>query len=116
MSTISYRNKNVDDVELDSCQDREILLEESSETNLDIKYQNAPNMLASISDVSEFQDDKLEENVEVARVDPSQAEGHIPQECNGSFASSVCKIMPSQNSYNDSWSMDYMDEDVFCLC
>ncbi|XP_028223402.1 PH, RCC1 and FYVE domains-containing protein 1-like [Glycine soja] len=99
-------DKNVDDVELDSCQDREILLEESSETNLDIKYQNAPNMLASISDVSEFQDDKLEENVEVARVDPSQAEGHIPQECNGSFASSVCKIMPSQNSYNDSRSMD----------
>ncbi|TKY63596.1 E3 ubiquitin-protein ligase HERC1 [Spatholobus suberectus] len=98
--------ENIDTIEVDPYQDRGNFLEENNGPKLEIEYQNAPNMLASISDVSELLEDRLEENVEVAGVDQSQVEGHVFQKSNGSFVSSVGEIVPPQNLYNGLRSLD----------
>ncbi|XP_029130774.1 PH, RCC1 and FYVE domains-containing protein 1 [Cajanus cajan] len=84
-------------IEVDPYQDKWNLLEES----------NTPNMLALISDVSELLKDRLEENVEVTRVDQSQVEGYVLQESNGSRSLEFSSgIMPPQNLHNCSRSLD----------
>jgi len=99
-------DERVHAIEVNHCEDRGNSLRESDEpTKSEIEHQNAPRSISSASDVSEMSDDnRVEENVKVAGVDESQEQEHVFQNCIGSYASTIGKTMPSENSNKGSRS------------
>ncbi|RDX86598.1 PH, RCC1 and FYVE domains-containing protein 1, partial [Mucuna pruriens] len=87
--------RNVDVIRVRPCQDEEKILQESNKSKLEPKQQNAPNIPTLGSNSSKLKKSKVEENVDVARVDPCQDEGNFLEESN------KLKLEPKQQNAPD---------------